>query len=400
MFDNIDPIIFCIPFIAAFIGWLTNWVAVKAMLYPVNFVGIPPFFGWQGVMPRNAEDMSNKFSKMIREKLIDTEAMFATIKDDQAKIDEMVEKMTDKVIEEFATKIAPDTWDKARDKLREYIRNLIRENIKNVVDTLIDKLGREADQLINIDDVMRDAMLDDRGLMGKVLCEVASPEFKFIEMSGLYFGFIFGIIQMLLWMVYTENWVLPAAGFLVGYATNWVALTLIFEPAEGKKIGPFLIQGMFIKRQYEAASKFANVICDEVLNTANITQQMSSGASREHLISILEGQIDESMAVYMDDPMVGMLASKEKLLEAKADMTERLQTIDLSDSDFSSGFSGNTDIIRTQILENLRDLAPGEFNDVLRPVFKKDEWKLWLAGGVIGTGIGALQVIYLFGGSF
>jgi hypothetical protein len=34
----------------------------------------------------------------------------------------------------------------------------------------------------------------------------------------------------------------------------------------------------------------------------------------------------------------------------------------------------------------------------LRPVFQKDEWKLVLAGGVIGTGIGALQVVLLFGG--
>ena len=38
-----------------------------------------------------------------------------------------------------------------------------------------------------------------------------------------------------------------------------------------------------------------------------------------------------------------------------------------------------------------------EFSGVLRPVFQKDEWKLVLAGGAIGTGIGILQVLYLFG---
>ena len=35
---------------------------------------------------------------------------------------------------------------------------------------------------------------------------------------------------------------------------------------------------------------------------------------------------------------------------------------------------------------------------MLRPVFQQDEWKLILAGGVIGVVIGCLQVLYLFGG--
>ena len=271
LITNANPMVFCIPFVAGFIGWLTNMIAVKATLYPVKFIGIPPIFGWQGVIPKNAEEMSNNFSTMIREKLIDTRAMFASLKDDKEQTDKLIDKMTDKVIEEFSTKIAPESWAKARDKLREYITQLIRENIRTVVDSMFDKLEAEADQLIDIDAVMSEAMTKDRGLMGKVLNDIASPEFKFIEMSGLYFGFLFGIIQMFIWMIYPQSWVLPVAGFLVGYATNWMALTLIFEPSEPVKIGPFMIQGLFVKRQYEAAAQFAKVVCDEVLNTDNLT---------------------------------------------------------------------------------------------------------------------------------
>lgn len=400
LISNANPMVFCIPFVAGFIGWLTNMIAVKATLYPVKFIGIPPIFGWQGVIPKNAEEMSNNFSTMIREKLINTEEMFATLKDDKEQTDKLINKMTDKVIEEFSTKIAPESWAKAREKLREYITNLIRENITNVVDAMFDKLKADADQLVDIDAVMSEAMTKDRGLMGKVLNDIASPEFKFIEMSGLYFGFLFGIAQMFIWMVSPESWVLPVAGFLVGYATNWMALTLIFEPSEPVKIGPFTIQGLFVKRQYEAAAQFANVVCDEVLNTENITKQMATGSSRERLVSIMEAQIDESMSIYEEDPMVSMLASADKLAEAKADMLERLHSTDFNKSDLSQDFTSNTDMLRTQILDNLRKLAPGEFNEVLRPTFKKDEWKLWLAGGVIGTVIGALQFVYLFGGSF
>ncbi|WP_421711005.1 hypothetical protein [Alcanivorax sp.] len=40
-----------------------------------------------------------------------------------------------------------------------------------------------------------------------------------------------------------ENWVLPFFGFIVGIATNWLALNLIFRPLNPVKSGPFRIQG-------------------------------------------------------------------------------------------------------------------------------------------------------------
>ena len=47
-----------IPVIAALIGWITNWLAIKLTFYPLNFIGIPPFLGWQGIIPSKAEKMA------------------------------------------------------------------------------------------------------------------------------------------------------------------------------------------------------------------------------------------------------------------------------------------------------------------------------------------------------
>jgi outer membrane protein TolC len=33
-------------------------VAVKMMFYPVHFVGLKPFLGWQGIVPANAENLA------------------------------------------------------------------------------------------------------------------------------------------------------------------------------------------------------------------------------------------------------------------------------------------------------------------------------------------------------
>jgi uncharacterized membrane protein YheB (UPF0754 family) len=402
MMEGIDPIVFAIPFIAGFIGWFTNWLAVKALMYPVKFVGIPPIFGWQGVMPKNAVEMSLSFSQLIREKLLDMDALFKDMKHgDNDEMDKLIDKVSSQVIEEFATNIAPDKWAKARDKLREYISNLVRKNVREMVEDMMGRIGEQAQDIVDIDKIMTDAMQKDRSLMGTILFEIATPEFKFIEMSGLYFGFAFGVIQMLVWMVYPAYWVLPAAGFLVGYATNWMALHLIFEPREPIKIGPFTLQGVFIKRQKEVSGQFANIICDKVLNTKNLIQHMNQAPARSKIMEIIEEQVDDSMQLYEKDTMVAMLASKEKLQEAKVDLKQRINDSDMESEDGPlQSFANQTGQIKQQITDSLQKLSSSDFVGILRPVFQKDEWKLLLVGGVIGVAIGTMQYLYLFGGSY
>ena len=241
---DFNPLVLLIPVIAGFIGWFTNWLAVKATLYPVEFVGIPPAFGWQGVIPKNTEEMSKSFSHLISDKLVDMEGLFAEIDhEDNEEIDEVVEDVSVEIIRELSTNIAPDSWARAREKLREYINMLVRRNVRKVTVEILDRMSKEAGDFIDIDEVAHEALVADRALLGRVLMDVAGPEFKFIERSGLWFGFLFGILQMFVWIVYPQGWVLPVAGFLVGYITNWLAMNLIYEPREPVKVGPWTIQG-------------------------------------------------------------------------------------------------------------------------------------------------------------
>ena len=129
-----------------------------------------------------------------------------------------------------------------------------------------------------------------------------------------------------------------------------------------------------------------------------MVQHISEGPNRQRLLDLLEGQVEESMKEYERDAMVAMLVSKDKLEEAKADLLDRVRNADMSDSSQIKTFANQSHRIHAQMEENLGALDAEEFGGILRPVFQKDEWKLILAGGVIGTAIGALQVVLLFGG--
>jgi uncharacterized membrane protein YheB (UPF0754 family) len=67
-------------------------------------------------------------------------------------------------------------------------------------------------------------------------------ELKFLTNSGLWFGGLLGVIQMVLWMFWDNPWTLTVGGGIVGLATNWMALKCIFEPVQPTQVGPFVLQ--------------------------------------------------------------------------------------------------------------------------------------------------------------
>ena len=45
--------------VAAIIGYVTKLVAIRMMFQPLEFVGIRPYLGWQGIVPRRAARMAS-----------------------------------------------------------------------------------------------------------------------------------------------------------------------------------------------------------------------------------------------------------------------------------------------------------------------------------------------------
>ena len=88
---------------------------------------------------------------------------------------------------------------------------------------------------------------------------VGRVELEFLVNSGFGFGFLLGLGQMAAWAAHPAAWTLPAAGALVGYVTNWIAIHMIFEPAEPVKVlGLIEVQGLFESRQVEVSDEFGD----------------------------------------------------------------------------------------------------------------------------------------------
>lgn len=74
-----------IPVIAAIVGWVTNYLAVQMIFYPVEFRGIPiyrraeiplGFLGWQGIVPCKTKTMSIAMCDMVTSQLLTVSEAF------------------------------------------------------------------------------------------------------------------------------------------------------------------------------------------------------------------------------------------------------------------------------------------------------------------------------------
>ena len=77
-------------------------------------------------------------------------------------------------------------------------------------------------------------------------------------------------------LLFHEWWLLPICGVIIGYVTNLVAIVMIFEPVEERRVGPFKFQGLFLRRQREVAGIYSKVIAEDVLTLS----QHGPGAAR------------------------------------------------------------------------------------------------------------------------
>lgn len=389
-----------IPVVSALIGWFTNVVAVKMMFYPTNFVGIKPFLGWQGIVPANAVRLARVSNKLVMTKLLTLEELFADFKPEVfgKNLAHVIDDITEQIIQEVAEKRAPMMWQNAGEFMQQKAREAVRAEVENVLLRISGDFSANITSILDLEQVVVDAVLENRELMSRMFLDVGTEEFKLIERSGLYFGFLFGLVQMGVWIVYPEWWILPFFGFLVGYVTNWIALKLVFEPQQPKRIGPFTLQGLFHKRQPEVSAAFANMVSSQILNADNIVRTVTTGETGAKVLEIVDHRIDELVAKYEQHPMAAMvLPSQEEREALRRDIKERTRADIAKPGGILHTFAAKAVDIRDNLERRMKALPSDQFEGVLRPAFQQDEWKLIVAGAVLGGVAGVLQLVYIFG---
>lgn len=387
-----------IPLIAAFVGWFTNWVAIQLTFYPLEFMGKPPFLGWQGIIPAKVEKMASIVVDQTLTKLGTLDEFFNEMEPDKIAhhlehfMNDRLETYTDEVMQEKNAVL----WANLPLAVKQRFYARTRKQLPKMTKALVHDIGSHIEELVDLKHMIVSQMSDDKALMNRVFYEVGQREFSFVIRSGAAFGFIFGLIQMVTWIFWTANWILPAFGLLVGLATNWIALNLIFRPLHPVKIGPLVIQGLFLKRQQEVSATFCRLVTEEVLTIKRIVEEMIHGP-RQDRTKIL---IKRHLKPIIDAASVRTLAQLTVGLSGYAHLKHTLEekAIEVSVAPFENKIfvQERAEVVAELFKDRMAQLSPGEFQELLRPAFQEDEWILILMGGILGALAGICQLTFVF----
>ena len=385
-----------IPLTSALVGWFTNYLAVKMMFYPVEFVGIRPIFGWQGLIPAKRRKMAEIEVELVLGKLLSVEEIVNRLDAQQMTqaIERRLKQVLRRIVNDVMQESAPTLWAALPVQGKNLVYARVELDIPNVVSKMVRDFQQNVTEIFDIREMVVEQLAKDPELINEIFLKAGAKEFPFIERSGLYFGFLFGLPTMFIWSYYQLWWILPLGGLLVGYATNWIAIKIIFEPKRPRKVGFFTLQGMFLKRQKEVSRVYAEIIEKKLLNSQNITHAVLKGSGSGQLLELIELHVNDAIERYVAvaQPYFALAVGSEDYFRMKELAVKRI----FEDSDkflhYAHEYANSALNIGDDLRVKMEALSPEEFEGVLRPAYKQDEWKLIVVGAILGMLAGAGQL--------
>jgi uncharacterized membrane protein YheB (UPF0754 family) len=412
-----------VPLFTAVIGYVTNWTGVIMLFYPLTFRGIrvpglsalasrlprkvqqiPGIMngglGWQGIIPSRAAKMGSiAVDKGIAK--VGSPSEFYDELNPEALAEHILAESRDSIrdlVEQLMAEQNPQLWYAMPQRVREAVHQRVQQQLPEVVRRVTDEIGHNIDQLLDVKLMVIRHIEAHPELANRIFLDVGRRELKLIQNLGFVFGLILGVPLAFITEVFTQWWILPIGGVLIGWITNVLAIMMIFQPAEERKVGPFRFQGLFIKRQHEVADVYAGIIADDVINLRNIGEDLLHGPradrTRQMISEALRPAVDS--AVGRARPLIEVAFGRQEFEAVRTGVATQAVEYTmkpLTDPEFNKQQSSR---IQSMIAERMRDLRAADFAEMLRSGMRQDEWLLYLHGAVLGLG-GGLIHLAIFG---
>jgi uncharacterized membrane protein YheB (UPF0754 family) len=407
-----------IPLLTGVIGYVTNWTGVLMLFYPVRFRGlrarwlsviawrlphrlqqIPGIMvggiGWQGIIPSRAAKMGSLAVDVGLSKLGTPREFFDQLDQDRisAQILSAMGPEVRGIVERVMERDHPRLWSELSERLREMIQQRIQNQLPRIVDDLTAEISANIDQLVDVKLMVINSFNPE--LANRVFLDMGGEELRFIKNFGFGFGFLLGIPVAFLTHFVSYWWMLPIIGVIVGYITNWVALWMIYEPATPTKVGPFVLQGLFIRRQPEVSEVYAEIVSEEIITVANFAGELLRGPQSDRTRLLIESALAPAVdrAVGLARPAVRAALGAREYDALRRSIVEESpvdQIVEpLADPEFSAS---QADTMRKLIAERMREMKPWDFSEMLRTATREDEWLLLLHGAVLGFAGGMIHL--------
>jgi uncharacterized membrane protein YheB (UPF0754 family) len=192
--------IYLLPLIAAFIGWFTNWIAIKMLFHPKNPIKVLGIT-FHGIFPKRQLQFATKLGSIVAKELISFDDIATKINSPETtkKIIPIVEEKVDHFIKTKLSEELPLLSMFINGKTMENIKKGIVDEVETMFPIVISQMTANMKQDLDVEKIVTDKVSQfSSDKLEEILFSIMSKEFKFVEIIGGVLGFIIGILQILI----------------------------------------------------------------------------------------------------------------------------------------------------------------------------------------------------------
>ncbi|MEI6086954.1 MAG: DUF445 family protein [Bacteroidota bacterium] len=189
-----------IPVISAFIGWFTNWIAIKMLFHPkvpVKILGIT----FHGIFPKRQKQFAEKLGKLVSQELLSFSDIEQKISnpDNIEKLMPFVETHIDHFLRVKLAEEMPMIGMFIGDKTINQMKAIFIKELQTLFPSIMENYMAQLEKDLDLEKIVIDKVSGfSSDKLEEILQAIMSKEFRFVEIIGGVLGFIIGLLQVLL----------------------------------------------------------------------------------------------------------------------------------------------------------------------------------------------------------
>ena len=186
--------------LSAFTGWITTWIAIKMLFHPRKPINI---FGWklQGIFPKNQQLIAQKLGQVVGKELLSFAEIEQKVTDPEnlKQLKPEIEKHIDIFLREKIKDVFPMLSMFIGEKTINQLKEAFLMELESLFPVLMKSYMNKLEKDLDLEKIVTEKVAGfSSGKLEDILNQITKREFKFLEVIGGVFGFLIGLIQVLI----------------------------------------------------------------------------------------------------------------------------------------------------------------------------------------------------------
>ncbi|WP_027370486.1 DUF445 domain-containing protein [Desulfovermiculus halophilus] len=192
------------PVICAFIGWMTNYLAIRMLFHPrqpVHILG----WTWQGLFPKRQAELAWRLGELVETELLNHQDIREIIDrpEFQTRLRSMVQDSVHRFVQRKLTSLHPLLNTLLRGAVAHRAAEMIVDEVERFLPGLVEQAASELESQVQVQRIVREKIeaFSPARLEG-LLFSMLRKEFWFIEIIGGVLGLVVGSAQALIFVLW------------------------------------------------------------------------------------------------------------------------------------------------------------------------------------------------------